>query len=139
MKLLKLILLLVLAVFGMESATAQSYKLTTKNFSVMEKTPRGTWGKWSDLQDAKLVGTIDTNKNRIVIYSQEVQLYTITTYGKREENDTDIIYPFICQDADGVKFTISLITRKKQNYRKQLYINHPDVIVVYNLESVTDE
>lgn len=139
MKLLKLILLLVFAVFGMESATAQSYKLTTKNFSVMEKTPRGTWGKWSDLQDAKLVGTIDTNKNRIVIYSQEVQLYTITTYGKREENDTDIIYPFICQDADGVKFTISLITRKKQNYRKQLYINHPDVIVVYNLESVTDE
>lgn len=139
MKLLKLILLLVFAVFGMESATAQSYKLTTKNFSVMEKTPRGTWGKWSDLQDAKLVGTIDTNKNRIVIYSQEVQLYTITTYGKREENATDIIYPFICQDADGVKFTISLITRKKQNYRKQLYINHPDVIVVYNLESVTDE
>ena len=30
MKLLKLILLLVFAVFGMESATAQSYKLTTK-------------------------------------------------------------------------------------------------------------
>jgi len=71
MKLLKLILLLVFAVFGMESATAQSYKLTTKTFSVMEKTPRGTWGKWSDLQDATLVGTIDTKKNRIVIYTQK--------------------------------------------------------------------
>lgn len=139
MRSFKLFLLTVIAVVAQQSAAAQSYKLITKNFSVMEKTPRGTWGKWSDLQEAKLIGTIDTNKGRIVIYSQEVQLYTITTYGKREETETDIIYPFVCQDIDGVKFTISLITRKKQNYRKQLYINHPNVIVVYNLESVTDE
>ena len=139
MKTLKLFLLLLISTSGMQLASAQTYKFQSKNFSVMEKTPKGTWGNWSDLQDAGIVITVDTNKNRIVVYSQEIQLYTINNYGEREENDSDIIYPFSCQDVDGEKFTISLITRKSQNYRKQLYINHKDVIVVYNIELVEEK
>ena len=139
MKTLKLYFVLLTVVAAMQLTSAQTYKFQSKNFSVMEKTPKGTWGKWSDLQDAGIVITVDTNKNRIVVYSQEIQLYTINTYGDREENDSDIIYPFSCQDADGEKFTISLITRKQQNYRKQLYINHRDVIVVYNIELLEEK
>ena len=139
MKKLKLVFLMLMLVGGLQAVSAQTYKFMTKNFSVLEKTPRGPWGKWSDLQDAALIVTVDTNKNRIVVYSQEVQLYTIDTYGEREETETDIIYPFVCRDNDGEKFTISLITRKKQNYRKQLYINHRDVIVVYNIEEMQEK
>ncbi len=112
---------------------AQTYKFLTTGFSVLEKNANGEWGKWSDLKDTSIVITLDTTKNRIVVYSQEIQLYDIVSYEEQEENDTDLIYPFACRDDDGLPFTISIITRKKQDNRKQLYINQKNFIVVYNI------
>ena len=112
---------------------AQTYKFLTTGFSVMEKNANGEWGKWSDLKDTSIVITLDTTKNRIIVYSQEIQLYDIVNYEEKEENDTDLIYPFACKDDDGLPFTISIITRKKQDNRKQLYINQKNFIVVYNI------
>jgi hypothetical protein len=60
-------------------------------------------------------------------------------YENEEENDKDIIYPFTCKNDDGVPFTISIITRKNQNNRKQLYINQKDVILVYNIINYIDK
>ena len=114
-------------------ASAQVYKFQATGFSVLEKTARGTWGKWSELQPTSLIISLDTNKNRIVVYSQEIQVYTINTYGEKEETETDLIYPFICSDSDGMPFTISIITRKNQGGRKQMYINQKDVVLVYNI------
>jgi len=119
--------------FGVTKSSAQVYKFQTTGFSVLEKNEKGKWGKWSDLQKADIVITLDTNKNRIIVYSQEIQLYKILSYGEKEENDNDIIYTFECADTDGQPFVISIITRKAQNHRKQLYINQKDVIVVYNI------
>ncbi|WP_309640862.1 hypothetical protein [Flavobacterium sp.] len=121
-----------IAFFVLQS-NAQSYKFLTTGFSVMEKNAKGEWGKWSDLKETSIVIALDTNKNRIVVYSQEIQLYDILNYEDKEENDTDLIYPFTCKDDDGVPFTISIITRKKQGNRKQLYINQKDFIVMYNI------
>ena len=112
---------------------AQSYKFMTTGFSVMEKDDKGNWGKWSELQPTSMMVTLDTNKNRIVVYSQELQVYEIINYEDAEENDNDLIYTFSCADENGMPFTISIITRKKQDNRKQLYINQKDVIVVYNI------
>ncbi|HEY0091942.1 MAG TPA: hypothetical protein VGB43_05585 [Flavobacterium sp.] len=120
-------------------ASAQVYKFQTTGFSVLEKNERGKWGKWSDLQKAEIVITLDTNKNRIIVYSQEIQLYKILSYGEKEENDNDIIYTFQCADNDGLEFTIAIITRKNQGNRKQLYLNQKDVIVVYNIENLPDK
>ncbi|WP_298221767.1 hypothetical protein [Flavobacterium sp.] len=130
---LKYIYSFFLIVFIALHTEAQTYKFLTTGFSVMEKDSKGDWGKWSDLKDTSIVITLDTNKNRIVIYSQEVQLYDILNYEDKEENDNDIIYPFTCKDDDGNPFTISIITRKKQDNRKQLYINQKNFIVVYNI------
>ena len=54
-------------------------------------------------------------------------------FDKKIENDDDLIFPFSCNDIDNEPFTISFITRKKQDNRKQLYINQKDVILVYNI------
>lgn len=130
---LKIIIIILFAASGIQKSQAQVYKFQTTGFSVMEKNEKGVWGKWSDLQKASIIITLDTNKSRIVVYSQEIQLYRITKYQEMEENDNDIIYPFTCQDDDGEEFTISIITRKNQKNRKQLYINQKNVIVVYNI------
>jgi hypothetical protein len=114
-------------------AGAQTYKFKATGLSVMEKNEKGEWGKWSDLKETSLIISLDTTKNRFILYSQEIQLYEIVSYQEKEENENDLVYPFTCRDDDGVPFTLSIITRKNQNNRKQLYINHKDFIVVYNI------
>lgn len=130
---LKKILILVVLMLGIQQSYSQVYKFQTTGFSVLEKDSKGTWGKWSDLANVNLIITLDTNKNRIVVYSQEIQLYEIVNYEDKQESDTDEIYPFTCTDVDGEKFTISIITRKNQNNRKQMYINQKNTIIVYNI------
>ncbi|WP_249684765.1 hypothetical protein [Flavobacterium sp. CYK-55] len=138
MRVFRIFVFLVLTTWA-SSAQAQVYKFLTTGFSVMERNERGEWGKWSDLKEASIVIMLDTNKNRFVVYSQEVQLYNIVQYQPEEENDTDIINAFSCSDDDGQPFTISIITRKNQGNRKQLYINQKDFIVVYNIVNHIDK
>ncbi len=138
MKKIERVLLLLVILFGIQNTNAQVYKFEATGFSVMEKTAQGTWGKWSDLQPLNIVVTLDTEKNRIVVYSKEIQLYQIQNYEKKQENEEDLIYPFSCSDVDGQPFKISFITRKKQDNRKQLYINQKNVIVVYNIINFPD-
>lgn len=129
------ILLLFLGL-GLQQAYSQSYQFKTSGFSVLEKNEKGKWGEWSDLDLVNLSVILDTNKHRIVVYSQEIQLYKILDYIEREENDTDIVYSFMCKDNDGRECKLSIITRKKQDYRKQLYINYDNQIIVYNIFNV---
>ena len=118
---------------GMQHSYGQVYKFKTSGFSVLEKNEKGKWGKWSDLNLVNIVVSLDTNKNRIVVYSNIIQLFEIIDYQTIEENDTDIVYSFSCKDNEGVNCTLSIITRKKQDNRKQLYINYDNRIIVYNI------
>jgi len=123
-------------VFGLQQVQGQSYQFKTSGFSVLEKNEKGKWGEWSNLDLVNLSVILDTNKHRIVVYSLEIQLFNIEDYIEREENETDIVYSFMCKDNDGKDCKLSIITRKKQDYRKQLYINYDDHIIVYNIFSV---
>lgn len=129
-------ILLLFLVLCLQQAYSQTYQFKTSGFSVLEKNERGKWGEWSNLDLVNLSVVLDTNKHRIVVYSQEIQLFKILDYIEREENDTDIVYSFMCKDNDGRECKLSIITRKKQDYRKQLYINYDNHIIVYNIFSV---
>ncbi|MFV8328383.1 hypothetical protein [Flavobacterium sp. ZS1P14] len=129
----KIYIILLFLVLGFQNSYSQSYKFKTSGFSVLEKNEKGKWGKWSDLDLVNILVTLDTNKDRIVIYSQVIQLFEIIDYQATEENDTDIVYSFTCKDNNGDDCTLSIITRKKQDNRKQLYINYDNRIVVYNI------
>jgi accessory gene regulator protein AgrB len=118
---------------GWQQSSAQVYKFSTTGFSVLEKNDKGKWGNWSDLELTKMMVSLDTNKNRIVIFSQIIQLFEIVEYQPVSENETDLVYSFSCKDNDGVACTLSIITRKKQDNRKQLYINYGNQIIVYNI------
>jgi hypothetical protein len=71
-----------------------------------------------DLQLVNILVSLDTKKSRIVIYSEVIQLFEIK-YQATEENDTDVALP--CKDNNGDDCTLSIITRKQQDNRKQLY------------------
>ncbi len=126
-------LFLLILSLGFQQSYGQVYKFSTTGFSVLEKNEKGKWGNWSDLELTKMMVSLDTNKNRIVIYSQIIQLFEIKEYLTTTENETDLVYSFSCKDNDEVACTLSIITRKKQDNRKQLYINYGDQIIVYNI------
>ncbi|GGA86616.1 hypothetical protein GCM10008015_29110 [Flavobacterium palustre] len=118
---------------GIQQSYSQVYRFKTSGFSVLEKNEKGKWGKWSDLSLVNIVVTLDTDKNRFLIYSQNIQLYEILTYQPESESESDLVYSFTCRDNDGIDCTVSIITRKKQENRKQLYITYSDHVIVYNI------
>lgn len=129
----KLYIILLFLGLGLQQSYSQNYKFKTSGFSVLQKNEKGKWGKWSDLDLVNILVSLDTNKDRIVIYSQIIQLFEIIDYQATEENDTDIVYSFTCKDNNGEDCTLSIITRKKQDNRKQLYVNYENRIIVYNI------
>ncbi|MBA0884691.1 hypothetical protein [Flavobacterium undicola] len=118
---------------GVQQSYSQTYRFKTSGFSVLEKNEKGKWGKWSDLSLVNILVTLDTNKNRILVYSQNIQLFEILTYQPESESESDLVYSFACKDNDGIDCTVSIITRKKQENRKQLYITYNDHVIVYNI------
>lgn len=132
---IKIIIILVFLGIGMHQSYSQIYKFKTSGLSVMEKDGKGKWGKWSDLDLVNILVLLDTDKNRIVVYSEIIQLFEIIDYVPLEENESDSIYTFTCKDNNGDDCTLSIITRKQQDNRKQLYINYDNLIIVYNISN----
>ena len=130
---IKLYILLLFFAAGLQQIYSQIYKFKTSGVSVLEKNERGKWENWSDLQLVNVLVSLDTDKSRIVIYSEVIQLFEIIEYQPTEENDSDIVYSFSCKDNNGDDCTLSIITRKNQDNRKQLYINYGNRIIVYNI------
>lgn len=130
---IKTILILVFLVLGLHQSYSQTYKFKTSSLSVLQKGPKENWGKWSKLDLVNLLVKLDTDKNRIVVYSEVIQVFEIIDYIPLEESKTDSVYSFTCKDNNGEDCTLSIITRKNQGNRKQLYINYEDRIILYNI------
>lgn len=127
------LLFLLFLSFGLQKSTAQTLTFRTSSVSITEKNERGKWSEWSDFVKADLVITIDAKKNRIVVNSPEIQVFTILAYGEKTEDDTTKIVPFECIDNNGSKATVFVITKKKESNRMQFYINYSEVKFVYNI------
>ena len=130
---IKIIIVLAFLGLGLHQSSSQTYKFSTSSLSVLEKDQKGKWGRWSDLKLVTILVSLDTDKSRIVVNSEIIQLFEIIEYQPLEENETDSVYSFTCKVNIGEDCTLSIITRKKQDNRKQLYINYEDRIILYNI------
>ncbi|WP_338408511.1 hypothetical protein [uncultured Flavobacterium sp.] len=130
---IKTIILLVFLCLELHQSYSQTYKFKTSGLSVLERNNKGNWGKWSDLKLVNILVKLDTDKNRIIVYSEAIQLFEIIDYVPFDENENDAVYSFTCKDNNGEDCTLSIITRKKQDNRKQLYINYDNRIILYNV------
>ncbi|HQF48891.1 MAG TPA: hypothetical protein PLZ71_09570 [Flavobacterium alvei] len=130
---IKIIIILAFLSIGLQKSYSQTYNFKTSGLSVLQKDSKGNWGKWSDLNLVNILVKLDTNKNRIIVFSESLQVFEIVDYIPLEESESDSVYSFTCKDNNGENCTLSIITRKKQDNRKQLYINYEDRIIVYNI------
>lgn len=120
---------------SLQSAYGQTYKFKTSGLSVLEKKQNGKWGDWSELKLVNILIKLDTDKNRILIYSEAIQVFEIVNYIPFDEGKTDDLHSFSCINNLGEECTIAIIIRKKQGNRKQLYINYEDRVIVYNISN----
>lgn len=132
MKSLKILFLALFLSFGIQKASAQIYDFKTSGYSVSEKT-NGKWSNWSNFVKSSIIITLDGKKDRVVVNSQELQLFKITKYGDKIVTKNDETIPLECVDNDGNRCSILIVTRKKENNRKQFYINFDDIKFVYNV------
>ena len=135
MKSLRYLFLFVVLCFGFQKSTAQVYRFKTSTLSVMDKNDKGAWNKWSDFKKAQIIITLDGKKDRFIVNSRDLQLYSINSYMEKVSTENDDTIGFNCTDNDGAKCVILIVTRKKEDNRMQFYINYTDLKMVYNIDN----
>lgn len=133
MKSYKILLPLFLLLFSFQNISAQVYRFKADSFSIIEKNEKGKWGEWTDFYNSPVVITLDGTKDRIIVNSKELQLYSILAYGEKIVEKNQETIPMKCADNEGGLCTILIVTKKNEGNRKQFYINYDDVKIVYNV------
>ena len=117
---------------------AQQFRFKTTALSVLEKDNKGNWGKWSKPEATELFVTLDYDKNKIVIYSREIQHYTIVEYLEKEVTKSDEINSYLCKNQEGTAVKISFFTSLHPPNKPQLYVYFKDFVFCYDVvEEVT--
>lgn len=136
MKFLKAVLIILMLQLSIVNVSAQVNKFKSTSYSILRKNQNNQWGEWSEPKNEIVMITLDTKKNRVVVNSQEIQLYNIVEYGEKVITKTDETLPLSCVDNEGTPCSVLIVTRKSQGNRKQVYINFAKTKIVYNVEIV---
>jgi hypothetical protein len=116
------------------SCYSQQFLFKTTSLSVTEVNSKGKWSDWTKPVKSEMIIKIDGLSHRVVVYSEEIQLFNIVKYNEVKKTETDIVSSYNCIDNNGIECVVSVYTRKNQNNRKQLYITYDDTIIEYNIE-----
>lgn len=129
MKKALLIIFLLLVTFG---ASAEVYKYKTTEFAYRTLNSRGYWNDWSSWEESSMLIVINTNADKVDIYSQTPQHYDIIEYGGKEsDGQGGKMFTLSCVDADGSRCNIR--TRIQKDGQMQLYVDYSDASWVYNI------
>lgn len=128
--------ILLLLVFALNYTNAQQFSFQTTSLSVLKKVKNGEWGKWSKPKEAKMIVKLDYDKNKIIIYSSEIQHYSIIEYLQKQVSKVDEINSYLCKSLDGFPVKISFIVRKDKKNKTQLYIYNEDFVFCYDIVEI---
>ena len=88
--------------------------------------------------ETQLFVSLDFDKNKLVVYSREIQHYRILEALPKQTTETDEINSYICKNQFGEAAKASFIVRKDENFKTQLYLYFTDVVFCYDIEEVTE-
>ena len=125
--------LLLFVVFAIQYSNAQQFNFQTTTLSVLKKTKNGEWGKWSTPKEAKMIVKLDYDKNKIIIYSSEIQHYSIVEYLPKQATEVDEINSYLCKSLDGIPVKISFMVRKDKKNKTQVYVYNEDFVFCYDI------
>lgn len=124
-----------LAMFTFSIANAQIQWYKTSEVAIKYKKANGYWTSWSDWERCICDVKFDLDRDIIVIYSNETQVYKVlyTMTPPRDSSGTQVQFKVIDQDGDYG----TLRLRVENNGNSQIYIDFADVMWVYNVRRVS--
>jgi hypothetical protein len=114
----------------------QIVKFKTTSISIASKNKNSSWEKFTLPKPVVNIVSLDNEKARMIIYSEVIQVFDIIKYFDVEITPKNDTASFAAKDQDGDGCIVSIITRKNQGNRQQLYIKYQDRIVLFNVELV---
>lgn len=93
----------------------------------------GLSGAWASWTDTDILITIDIDHERIRIFSENEQDYTIIQFfGEKIDRDGDKILTFSCVNEEGIKCNIRIVKLLSKDGTSQLYVDFSNITWVYN-------
>ena len=136
---MKKVLILFLFITISVKTYSQKYRFETSGVSMSIVDKKGKWTKYTDFKEAKIVITLDTQKDRITIYSEMLQFFKIVNYKEPITQKGDEVASFECVNQEGETCLISIYTYKKKEVKNRMYINYRDRIFAYNMSFVENK
>ena len=124
---------LILLLLGIVSLTAFSQVINFETTSYTYKTYNGySWSKWAPYERSSMLLTMDVDRDLVIIYSPNTQIYRIVDYsGAYTDNDGDATMEFKFIDQDGDRGTMRLMQRTSG--KSEVYIQFANIIWVYSV------
>lgn len=119
--------------FSFSVMNAQEFRFKTTQLTVLEKNARNKWGTWSKPEKTEMVVSLDYKKNKIIIYSREIQHYKIVEYLPKESTKDDEINAYLCTNQESTPTKIAFFVRKNLKNKTQMYVYFKDVIYCYDI------
>lgn len=115
-------------------ANAEVNKYKTTDFAYRYVNDYGNWTEWSDWQYSNLLITINFDADKIIVYTEEVQIYKILEYIEPIYDDNGVQVKFRMKDQDGDYGTLRL--RVQYDGTSQIYIDFANIMWVYNVVKI---
>ena len=133
---LTIIMMLTLSFTSIQSVNAQNYTTqwykTTAFASQTYNYYAQTWNNWTPWQDSNMNIKFDLANDVIVVYSPQIQVYTVFSVGSAyTDKSGGQQVKFLARDGDGDRVDIRL--RIEKNGNSQIYVDYADMRWVYNV------
>lgn len=120
------------------AAFSQVTKCKTTSFAYKQiDEVSGEWTDWTDWTDLEILVVIDSENDRIKIYSKEDQIYDIIKYeGESIDEDGDETIEWLCVNEEGLKCAVRIMKLHSEDGSMHLYVDFSNLMFVYNIYGI---
>jgi len=128
-----LLLIFLFSVFYSNCFSQETIKFRAKYVSYKEFDKYG-WSEWNEWKDVNILIVVNTEDDRITIFSSETQTLDVYEYEDYVEGDNTILR-FKAIDQEGIYCRIRFVFNEYDDNR-QLYVDYSNFTVVYAIKAL---
>lgn len=130
----KLLLSLIVLLLSFVSNAQSVLKIRTSYTAEKHTDYYGNWTDWSDWKEANILIVVDSQQDRVTIYSETTQTFDIIQdEGESLSDRNDPMISYFCIDENGTKCRIRIVKRTSGT---QIYVDYSNLILCYNLKAI---
>jgi hypothetical protein len=133
-KMKKLFLSLIVLLLSFVSNAQSVLKVRTTHSCEKHTDYYGNWTDWSEWKEANILIVVDSQQDRITIYTETTQTFDIIeNEGQSLSDKGDPTFNYYCVDENGTKCRIRIVKRTSGN---QIYADYSNLILCFNIKNI---